>query len=296
MLAGDVVAAAYREACVAELAALKPGNVHVFAGGHDMTTADFEKSAAASAPAMGALALSVGARIFEAIRCTREAVGCNTNLGIVLLCAPLAQAALSSAGGSLRERLTAVLQRLDVADAERAFAAIRLAEPAGLGDAPEHDVRAPPTVALGAAMAAAADRDRVAAQYAEGFADIFELGLPRLRSGLARWSSERWATTSLYLAFLAALPDSHIVRKYGLERAQAVRATAQPYARQLDAADDPEQLAAGLLAFDRELKSAGVNPGTSADLTVATLFAHRIERAERPIGSTDPTNGENGPC
>jgi hypothetical protein len=92
MLAGDAVAAAYRDACLAELVALKPGNVHVFAGGHDMTTADFEASAAASAPAMGAPALSVGARIFEAIRRTREAVGCNTNLGIVLLCAPLAQA------------------------------------------------------------------------------------------------------------------------------------------------------------------------------------------------------------
>jgi triphosphoribosyl-dephospho-CoA synthase len=283
MLAGDVVAAAYREACVAELAALKPGNVHVFAGGHDMTTADFEKSAAASAPAMGAAELSVGERIFEAIRCTREAAACNTNLGIVLLCAPLAQAALSSTGRSLRERLTAVLQRLDVADAERAFAAIRLAEPAGLGDAPEHDVRAQPTVTLAVAMAAAADRDRVAAQYAEGFADIFELGLPRLRSGLTRWSSERWATTSAYLAFLAARPDSHIARKYGVERAQSVCAMAQPYARRLDAADDPEQLVAALLAFDRELKSAGINPGTSADLTVATLFAHRIESAENPI-------------
>ena len=280
MLAGDAVAAAYREACVAELAALKPGNVHVFAGGHDMTTADFETSAAVSAPAMGAVELSVGARIFEAIRCTRETVGCNTNLGIVLLCAPLAQAALSSTSGSLHERLAAVLQRLDVTDAERTFAAIRMAEPAGLGEAPAHDVRAQPTVTLAVAMAAAAERDRVAAQYAAGFADIFGLGLPRLRAGLTRWRNERWAATSAYLAFLAALPDSHIARKYGLERAQSIRAMAQPYARRLDEAADPRELTASLLAFDRELKSAGINPGTSADLTVATLFAHRIESAE----------------
>jgi triphosphoribosyl-dephospho-CoA synthase len=283
MLTGDAVAAAYRDACLAELAALKPGNVHVFAGGHDMTTADFEVSAQTSAPAMGASGLSVGVRVFEAIRRTREAVGCNTNLGIVLLCAPLAQAALSSTGGTLRERLKAVLQRLDVADAERAFAAIRLAEPAGLGRAPEHDVRAPPTVSLAVAMAAAADRDRIASQYASGFADVFELGLPRLRSGLDRWRSERWATTSAYLAFLAALPDSHIARKYGMERAQAVSAMAQPYAQRLDEADDPEGLAADLLAFDRGLKAAGINPGTSADLTVACLFVHRIENVERAV-------------
>jgi triphosphoribosyl-dephospho-CoA synthase len=284
MLAGDAVAAAYRAACLAELVALKPGNVHVFAGGHDMTTADFEASADASAPAMGAPALSVGARIFEAIRRTRETVDCNTNLGIVLLCAPLAQAALSSAGGSLRDRLREVLQRLDVADAEAAFAAIRLAEPAGLGAAPQHDVRAPPTVSLAAAMAAAADRDRVAAQYAGGFADVFELGLPRLRAGLERWRREGWATTSAYLTFLARLPDSHVARQFGLARAQAVCATAQPFEARLRDADDPEQLTASLLAFDRELKAAGINPGTSADLTVATLFAHRIEIGERTTG------------
>jgi triphosphoribosyl-dephospho-CoA synthase len=283
MLAGDAVAAAYRDVCLAELAALKPGNVHVFAGGHDMTTADFEASAEVSAAAMGAPALSVGERIFEAIRRTRETVGCNTNLGIVLLCAPLAQAALSPAGGSLRERLRDVLRRLDVADAERAFAAIRLAEPGGLGAAPQHDVRAPPTVSLAVAMAAAADRDCIAAQYTSGFADIFELGLPRLRAGLSRWRSEQWATTSAYLAFLARLPDSHVARKYGMERAQAVCAMARPFEAQLRDVDDPGQLAAPLLAFDRELKAAGINPGTSADLTVAALFAHRIETGERLI-------------
>jgi len=284
MLAGDAVAAAYRDACLAELAALKPGNVHAFAGGHGMTTADFEASAAASAPAMGAPGLSVGARILAAIRRTREVVGCNTNLGIVLLCAPLAQAALSPGGGSLRERLNIVLQRLDVADAGQAFAAIRLAEPAGLGAAPEHDVRASPTVSLAVAMAAAAERDRIAAQYASGFADVFELGLPRLRRGLERWCSEPWAATAAYLAFLAGLPDSHVARKYGLERAQAVCAMARPHAERLDGADDPERLVPELLSFDRELKTAGINPGTSADLTVACLFAHRIETSERAAG------------
>ncbi len=284
MLTGDAVAAAYRDACLAELVALKPGNVHVFAAGHDMTTADFEASAQASAPAMGAPALSVGARIFEAIQRTRQAVGCNTNLGIVLLCAPLAQAALSSAEGSLRDRLGRILERLDVADAEQAFAAIRMAEPGGLGAAPQHDVHAPPTVSLAVAMAAAANRDCIAAQYAGGFGDVFDLGLPRFRAGLARWRSERWAATSAYLAFLARLPDSHVARKYGIERAQAVSVMARPFAGRLDEAEDPEQLAAALLAFDQELKAAGVNPGTSADLTVASLFAHRLEV------------GENGPC
>jgi len=282
MLPGDAVAAAYREACLAEITALKPGNVHVFAAGHEMTAGQFEASAHASAPLMGAPDLAVGSRILGAIERTRQAVGCNTNLGIVLLCAPLAQAALSSARGSLRDRLRRVLGELDVADAEQAFAAIRLAQPGGLGTVPENDVRQQAHVTLAAAMANAAARDRIAQQYETGFADVFEFGVARLRSDLPRWDSESWATTSVYLGFLARLPDSHIARKFDLARAQAICAAAQSFDKLLQETDIPERIVPTLLAFDAELKGAGINPGTSADLTVASLFALRLQ--DREIG------------
>ena len=272
------VAKAYLDACRAELDALKPGNVHVFADGHGMTVADFAASAAASAPALAEPALAVGARIYQAIRATREAVGCNTNLGIVLLCAPLAAAAFAGAERGLRESLRDVLEHLDVADAEMAFSAIRLAAPAGLGDAAAHDVREPARTTLRAAMEAARDRDRIAAQYATGFADVFELGLPRLAAGLARWNDIRWAVTSAYLGFLAAFADSHVARKHGAARAEEVRAAAAPFDAVLMAGADPAEMQPDLLRFDATLKAQGLNPGTSADLTVATLFAHALER------------------
>ncbi|MGE0120043.1 MAG: triphosphoribosyl-dephospho-CoA synthase [Dongiaceae bacterium] len=282
MLPGDSVAAAYRDACLAELAALKPGNVHAFAGGHGMTVAQFEASARVSAPVMGNPSLTVGARILDATQRTRQVVDCNTNLGIVLLCAPLAQAALSSREGGLQERLRHVLARLDVTDAEQAFAAIRLAQPGGLGTVPENDVRQPATATLAAAMAAAMERDAVARQYATGFADVFEIGVAELQAGLRRWPGTNWATTAAYLAFLARLPDSHIARKFGVERAMEVRAMAQPFEDMLRAARDPEDIAAALQAFDADLKSVGLNPGTSADLAVASLFTLRLQ--EREIG------------
>jgi triphosphoribosyl-dephospho-CoA synthase len=231
---------------------------------------------------MGETGLAVGTRIFGAIERTRRVVDCNTNLGIVLLCAPLAQAALSPAPGELRGRLRRVLHELDVADAEQAFAAIRLAQPGGLGTAPEHDIRQPATVPLSVAMAGAAARDRIAEQYVTGFADVFEMGVARLRSGLSRWTSEHWATTFAYLGFLARLPDSHVARKFGVERARAVCTAARPFETLMQDAGDPEHIAPRLLAFDAELKSAGVNPGTSADLTVASLFALRLQ--DREIG------------
>jgi triphosphoribosyl-dephospho-CoA synthase len=278
MLTGEAVAAAYLQACLAELAALKPGNVHVFADGHGMTTADFETSARVSAPIMGRRNLSVGARILAMIEATQAAVHCNTNLGIVLLCAPLAAAAVLP-GGGLRERLQQVLGRLDLADADSAFAAIRLAAPAGLGEQPAHDVRQPATVSLLAAMRAAGERDRIAHQYGTAYADVFEIGAPVYRTARARWTSEAWATTATYLAFLAGFPDTHIARKYGTLQAERVSVAARPLAARLQDAADPAMLAADLLAFDADLKGAGLNPGTSADLTVASLFAVRLDDA-----------------
>lgn len=278
-LSGERVAAAYREACLAELQALKPGNVHVHAAGHDMTVADFEKSAEVSAAVMGQPNLSVGERIHEAVRRTRAAAGCNTNLGILLLCAPLAQAALDVEAGDLRESVGQVLDALDVADAELAFGAIRLAQPAGLGTSPRHDVAAPATVTLRAAMAEARQRDRIAAQFVTGFEDVFAFGLPRLRAGLARWREESWAATYAYVGFLARFPDSHLVRKFGAAVAEDVRRAAAPLDERLAACDDPALLWAELTALDAKLKAAGRNPGTSADLTVASLFALRLENA-----------------
>jgi len=283
-LSGDAIAAAYLDSCLAELAALKPGNVHLFAAGHGMSTADFEASAWATAPVMGRRGLAVGARVLAAIGATRAVVACNTNLGIVLLCAPLAAAAMRSEG-TLRERLREVLAGLDIADAEAAFAAIRLAEPGGLGQQPQHDVRGPATVSLLTAMTAARDYDRIACQYCTGYADIFETGVPCYRAALRCWSAQTWATSRIYLEFLGRFPDSHIQRKFGIEEADRVRAVARPFAARLAAAADPASLTADLLAFDASLKAAGRNPGTTADLTVATLFAAQLDDAIGPASA-----------
>lgn len=273
------VAAAFTAACLTELNALKPGNVHRHGPGHGMTVADFEASARAAGPIMALPGLNVGERILGAIERTHAAVACNTNLGIVLLCAPLAQAALHGRGADLRRRLGVVLDALDVADAQRAFAAIRLAEPAGLGTSPAHDVHAPATVDLRVAMAEAGGRDRIALQYATGFADIFEFGLPRLRTTRDRWRDETWSASSVYLGFLARFPDTHLVRKFGTETAEKVRAAAASLDERLLQCTDPAALFDLLLDHDRALKAKGLNPGSSADLTVVTLFADALQQA-----------------
>lgn len=266
----SAISAAIREACLAELDALKPGNVHRYAEGHGMTVADFEASAEALAAAYEQGCASVGQTILSAVQKTNAAAGCNTNLGIVLLTAPLACAAQGD--GDLRDALGTTLAQLNREDAELSYEAIRLAAPAGLGESERHDVASPPNCTLLEAMEEAKDRDRIARQYADGFVDVFEFGLPRLRNA----RSASWATTNLYLEFLGNFPDSHVERKFGREKAETLRDETRPLLARLRAAQDPGVLLDDLLAFDQALKTAGINPGTSADLTVATLFADRL--------------------
>jgi triphosphoribosyl-dephospho-CoA synthase len=271
----DRVAAAYIEACLAELDAPKPGNVHRFAPGHRMEVEDFVRSAEASAAPIAAKGARVGIRVRGAVEATLSAVGQNTNLGIILLCAPLAAAA-EVPDATLRAALAQALDRLDRADAEDVFAAIAAANPRGLGRATRHDVNEPATTTLREAMAEAAERDRIARQYVTAYDDVFSLGLPALASARQRHAEARWSTLALYLTFLAALPDTHIARKFDVGVAEAVRRDAVDWRNVLAAVSDPGEIADALLSWDAALKSRGINPGTSADLTVATLFASSL--------------------
>jgi triphosphoribosyl-dephospho-CoA synthase len=277
----NAVASAFHDACLAELEALKPGNVHRFAGGHRMSVADFERSAAAAAPIIGKANLSVGKRILKAVEATRSAVGQNTNLGIILLAAPLASAALGPADGGFRARVAEVLDTLTIKDARDAYQAIRIAEPGGLGEAPSHDIAHEPRVTLLEAMRAAETRDRIAFNYANGFADIFGLGLPWLKQARDRWGDTPFAATRVYLGFLAHIADTLIERKFGSDIAALVLEEARPLEAGLLECTLPQDMAAPLMAFDEALKERGHNPGTSADLTVATLFAATLETAEK---------------
>lgn len=280
------IEAAFRWACLTELDAPKPGNVHAFANGHRMTMDEFVRSADAAAAPLSAQGARVGLRIHRAVMATLVAVGTNTNLGIILLCAPLATAAERDAT-NLRNALHQILQDLDVDDADLAFRSIVRAAPAGLGHSAQHDVFNPATVSLLQAMSEAATRDMVARQYATDFADIFDHGLPLFESVIHRWGDAKWATLATFLGFLSAYPDSHILRKLGAETAHRVQGAALKFARMLQAAERPDQVLPALLTWDAALKEKAINPGTSADLTVATLFAHRLRTILPSVRNSD---------
>ncbi len=269
------IALIYRDVCMAELSAVKPGNVHMFADGHGMVVQDFIKSADTSSKVIAKPNLSVGERILSAVKATWDAVGCNTNLGIILLASPLIQAAYSKDGFS-QKALQEVLDNLTVDDAVKAYEAISIATPAGLGEVEQHDVRHTPHVRLLEAMQAASNRDLIAQQYANGYQDVFNLGVSTYQHYLAKWERSAWAISATYLAFLAEFEDSHIVRKYGKEIAQAIQQEAKNHFTSFISQENPKLYQAILLVWDADLKSRGINPGTSADLTVATILANGL--------------------
>jgi triphosphoribosyl-dephospho-CoA synthase len=256
-------------ACVLEVSAAKPGNITPAHAFPDVTYVDMIRSALALGPVFArhaAVRRTVGELIADGVAATQRVASANTNLGIVLLFAPMVRAAVTRQDDEpLRPAIESTLARLDVADAAAAFAAIARANPGGLGEVPEHDVRAPAHVSLREAMAAAAHRDSIASEYASGYAIVFDTGLPLLQNALGSGLSTLEAIVSLHVGLLASHPDSLIARKAGEAEARAVTEAAREVCDGTRSLED----------FDHSLRreDGRLNPGTTADLVAATLLA-----------------------
>ena len=278
MIAQQQLAELYRQACEIELQAFKPGNVSVYADGHDMTVSDFRISAEVSSAPLCNPSYSLGEKIFYAVKATRVAVGCNTNLGIILLCAPLIQAATHlTADVTLRQALSQVLASTTITDADWVFKAIALASPGGLGKSDEQDVHNPASVTLTQAMQIASDKDRIALQYAVDYKDIFDYAVLRYNARLSQWRDLSWAAVFVYAELLCQYPDSHIERKHGNKYTEWVATRMRQFLEEFGQATDPKQSMQTLFCLDTEFKSIGVNPGATADMTVATILSVLIE-------------------
>jgi triphosphoribosyl-dephospho-CoA synthase len=268
-LSGDRLAQQVQLACVLEVSSAKPGNITPAHDFSDTTYADMIRSGLALGPVFArrrVLRRTIGELIADGVDATRDLGGTNTNLGIVLLFAPLVRAAVSRrADETLRSAVERTLVKLGVDDAAAAFAAIARADPGGLGEAPEHDVRVPARVSLREAMAAAAHRDSIASEYTTGYAIVFDTGRSLLDEALRDGLSTLDAIVSLHVGLLASHPDTLIARRAGAAAARAVS----------DAAREVRDGTRSLADFDGSLRGAGnrLNPGTTADLVAGTLLA-----------------------
>jgi triphosphoribosyl-dephospho-CoA synthase len=265
------IALSAQTACIWEVLSRKVGNVHPKASFEKTSYLDFLLSASAIGTAFcDPTTTSLGELILKSVQATQVSVRQNTNLGIILLLAPLARAGTP-------DSVETVLQQTTVTDTKLVYQAIREANPGGLGKAPREDVQAEPTVMLREAMALASERDLIARQYANGFQDVLRFGLPALQQGLERFGCVEAAVIHCQLQWLSGFPDSLIARKNGPQLAEEVQKRAKEVLNQ-GGLETPGGRQAGL-QFDRYLRSDGnrLNPGTTADLVTACLFVMLLQ-------------------
>ncbi|WP_323676624.1 triphosphoribosyl-dephospho-CoA synthase [Halorubellus sp. PRR65] len=256
----------------------KPGNVDRERDLADLRFEQFLAGAVGARPGLDACCdpnFALGDGFERAVAGMSDRAGSNTQFGALLVLAPLVRTAAT--GELCRDRVREVVAATTVADAAgfyRAFDHVDVFVGDPPADAPDLDVRrgsdAVPAVedrdlTLAALMRDSADRDGVAAEWANGFERTFAAG-DRIAAGDGPLADR---AADAFLALLAAEPDTLVAEKHGDDVARDV--TERAAALRNDApADGPDPDAVS--AFAEDLVDRGVNPGTTADLTAGALF------------------------
>jgi len=133
------------------------------------------------------------------------------------------------------------------------------------------DVNDSPPGDLREAMRQASERDMIARQYSNNFQDLLGRCVPWLIEEIGKEKTTTESIVRLHLRIMAEYPDSLIARKCGRETACQAASLA---ARVLEC-QDAQQYQEKLSDLDFWLRSDHHkrNPGTTADLVGATLFA-----------------------
>ena len=264
-------------ACVLEVTAPKPGNVHRSADFEDVSMIDFLASAVAIGESFANVGcLSIGEVVLQSIQATKQVADSNTNLGLVLLMGPIAKAASSKSMGVERSDVQTVLAEMEFRESDLIFEAIRLAGAGGMGQVEEMDVHAstnPIQRSMVDVMREAAERDTIAREYSTGYTLLFDVALPYFENLINSPTSTLDAIVQLHVHLMAEIPDTLIARKCGTEMAQQSSDRAG-HAIQILQEKGHRAFCKELENLDFWLRSDGNrrNPGTTADLVGATLF------------------------
>ena len=269
--------------CYAEMDSLKPGNVHKYSSGHGMTAKDFYKSANIIANYLTQNNYHFGKKILKCVEEIKKKVKKNTNLGIILMLSPIATIVQEEGVISKEEllkKIKSLIKKQNIKNSIPIFKAISLTSPGGLGFSKKYDVNEPPNTNLYKAMEFAKKKDLIARQYCNGFEDIYKIGIPAYKKFYNKWGKVNWALTGVYLTFLKKFNDSHIVRNKGNKIATSIKKEAKKYYFFLKRNKNLTKIKKKLLIFDKKLKSKRINPGTTADLTVATLLLEIVTKKQ----------------
>ena len=275
----------------------KPGNVHRTRNYDDMVFQDFIISGVVIGNIMEELAnqakeiddlskAELGKYILQAVSETDKWISTNTNLGIMMMCIPIAAAAAISDGfDEIQENVGRLMDATTVDDAVNLYDAINIADAGGMGDQEEFDVMSEKAKdelrannqTMYDVLEISAGWDRLANELTNKMPVCFEIGFPTFRDFLATCDDEdvvNKATVLTFMTILSQIPDTLISRKYGDEIAESVSKKAEGI---LQFKDD-DSFVEKLLEFDDYLYENKYNPGTTADLTAASIFLSYLEK------------------
>ena len=270
-------------ACDTEIKSLKPGNVHQYSKSYDMDIKDFFKSSLIISKCLTKNNLDLGKKILTSVNEIQDKIKKNTNLGIILMLSPIATVVQKEgiiSKEELLKKIKSLIKKQNIKNSIPIFKAISLTSPGGLGFSKKYDVNEPSNTNLYKAMEFAKKKDLIARQYCNGFKDIYKIGIPAYKNFYNKWGKVDWALTGVYLTFLKKFNDSHIVRNKGNKIATSIKKEAKKYYFFLKNNKSLTKIKKKLLIFDKKLKSKRINPGTIADLTVATLLFEIVTKKQ----------------
>jgi len=298
-------------AILLEVGAHKPGNVSVITNFQNTFYSHFLASAVAAsssfeAAAQKGIAVSQGkidasdvgvGQIIK--RCISDINtwqhGGNTLLGAVILLSPVAIAAgmISQTGNFdlqlLRRNLKRIIESTTPVDAVNMYTAIGIANPSGLGKAPELDVTDPNSVnriidekiSLYEVFKIAEKYDSICSEWVNNYPITFDFAYPSLVKPLQLGGDPVHAIIQTFLEVLAEVPDTFIARKTGIQKSREISLQARQI---LNVGGVGTQVGRKRLKeFDKELRNASniLNPGTTADI-LATALALCVLGGYRP--------------
>jgi len=276
----------------------KPGNVHRTRNFPDMVFEDFLLSGIAIGKTMEKAAerglkyhhrsekwdkIGLGELILEAVTETDHWVANNTNLGIVMLLTPISVAAgMFEDVNSFREIIDQIMRSTTPEDAVNLYRAINIAAAGGMGQQDDLDVSAESSlqklrddnVNMFSVLEMSSAWDKLSYELTHKMPVTFEIGYPTFKKLKSEYETNQ-ATVQTFLTILSQVPDTLISRKFGDHKAEEVRDSAKSILEE-----------GGILTkkgiysvekFDQELISNGLNPGTTADFTAASIMIAYLE-------------------
>ncbi|MDO5823976.1 triphosphoribosyl-dephospho-CoA synthase [Methanobrevibacter sp.] len=266
----------------------KPGNVHRTRDYEDMVFEDFIISGIVIGDAVREACSEVdienpllGKYILQAVAETDKWINNNTNLGIVMMITPIAAAAaISSSFDEIRENVKLLMANTSVDDACDLYDAINIADAGGMGNQDEYDVASDDAKnelrenkqTMYDVLKISAPWDMLAREMTSDMPAVFEIGYPAYHK-LAQEKSKNDSCILTFLTILSQVPDTLISRKYGADEAIKISMMTRDLLNLKDEPDFKDKLK----EFDEFLFKNKYNPGTTADLTAASIFVSYLK-------------------